>query len=37
VLRLPSSLRVAHDDWQARELRAHRERKDRDRDQPPAA
>jgi hypothetical protein len=24
VARLPSSLRVAHDEWQARELRAHR-------------
>jgi hypothetical protein len=37
VLHLPSSLRVAHDEWQARELRVHYELKDRERDQPPAA
>jgi hypothetical protein len=35
VLRLPSSLRVAHDEWTARELAHHYA--ERDRDQPPAA
>ena len=33
VLRLPSSLRVAHDEWMARELQTHYA----ERDQPPAA
>jgi hypothetical protein len=33
VLRLPSSLRVAHDEWMARELQSHYEERDR----PPAA
>jgi hypothetical protein len=37
VLRLPSSLRVAHDEWTARELAAHYAERDAERDAPPAA
>jgi hypothetical protein len=37
VMRLPSSLRVAHDEWQARELQAHRANRAPARDRTPAA